>query len=63
MIRPTNEDIGREVFYRRPYIPKGEYGIITSFNDDYVFVRYQKQNQTQNGQATRRSDLEWSIRK
>lgn len=43
MINPTEKDIGRYVVYCSKYGPK-EDGVITSFNDDVVFVRYQKQH-------------------
>ena len=58
MINPTKEDIGRGVVYR-PQFGEPEDGAITSFNDKFVFVRYQKQHPSQPGQATLREDLEW----
>lgn len=39
----TEADIGRKVKFRRPFVHK-IYGIITSFNENYVFVRYQGYN-------------------
>lgn len=60
MINPTEKDIGRGVVYIASHsgsIP--EDGAITSFNDKFVFVRYQKQHPSANGQATRREDLIW----
>jgi hypothetical protein len=39
MITPTEADIGRKVIYEREYCKKEE-GVITSFNNKYVFVRY-----------------------
>lgn len=54
MINPTKADIGRRVVY----IGFGQdtEGVITSFNDDFVFVRYGRDT---GSQATRRADLEW----
>lgn len=52
----THEDIGRKVFYE-PF--KGaalEEGIITSFNDTFIFVDYTNVGR---GQATQPSKLEW----
>lgn len=54
MIHPIPDDIGRMVVYTPPYANR-EQGIITSFNDHYVFVRYGNSLQ---GIATRRQDLE-----
>lgn len=56
MINPTEKDIGRSVVYK-PSHGTIEQGVITSFNEKVVFVRY-KQNSSQ-GQATKRKDLEW----
>lgn len=53
MINPTEKDIGRSVIYRRD----GDEGVITSFNDHMVFVRY---GGAQGSMATRREDLNWS---
>lgn len=60
MISPTNEDIGRKVIYR-DFSGRGkiEEGVITSFNDYYVFVRY---GANTTSAATSRGDLEWSTR-
>lgn len=38
IIKLTKKDIGRKVIYDSGY--KIEEGVITSFNDKYVFVRY-----------------------
>jgi hypothetical protein len=57
MINPTLKDIGRGVVYLGGADP--EDGAITSFNDNFVFVRYAKQNPTAPGQATKREDLVW----
>lgn len=54
MIEPTKADIGRLVIYRGQ---DREEGRITSFNDQYVFVRY---GRASNGVATSRKDLEWA---
>ena len=61
MIKPTQDDIGREVVYTGNTYPGGmlEYGVITSFNEVTVFVRYDGKR---NAQATSPSDLEWSLR-
>lgn len=55
MINPTKEDIGKSVVYIVA-LRKYEYGIITSFNNQYVFVKYTGDNYSK---ATRREDLEW----
>ncbi len=63
MITPTEEDIGRIVLYDRKWSPVDtEIGIITSFNDKYVFVRYARQHPTANGEATCREHLEWVLK-
>ena len=60
MINPKQEDIGRGVVYKASYPgAPNEDGVITSFNDHSVFVRYSKQHPGANGQATRREDLRW----
>lgn len=59
MINPTSADVGRKVVYReRGDFPghKVEEGVITSFNDHCVFVRY---GSGCTSAATRREDLEW----
>ena len=63
MINPSLEDIGREVVYHDTRL-KGnpivlnvqDRGFITSFNDEFVFVRYQSGDTSA---GTRREDLEW----
>jgi hypothetical protein len=55
MIEPTEKDIGRRVTYHRVERFQ-ERGVITSFNDQYVFIRY---SLDQNSKATKREDLEW----
>lgn len=59
MIEPTEADIGRRVLYRPPRPNcQSEAGVITSFNDCYVFVRY---GADFGSKGTRREDLEWEI--
>ena len=58
MIDPKQEDIGRGVVYTR--VTPHEDGVITSFNENLVFVRYAKQHPSASGQGTRRQDLEWA---
>lgn len=55
MINPTTKNFGRSVVYKRGTRFMAE-GVITSFNDSYVFVRYGADH---GSQATRREDLEW----
>lgn len=59
MINPQESDIGREVVYTGNRYPGGklESGVITSFNDHTVFVRY---GSDKGSKGTSRSDLEWS---
>jgi hypothetical protein len=55
MIDPKPADIGRKVVYRDPGGWKVDEGVISSFNDTCVFVRYG----TDTGwKGTRREDLE-----
>lgn len=58
MIEPKQEDIGRKVIYTGNRYSGGklEEGIITSFNDHSVFVRY---GNNSGSQGTSREDLEW----
>jgi hypothetical protein len=44
MINPTEKDIGRAVVYTGNFNGPPEEGVITSFNDSYVFVRFKYQN-------------------
>ena len=55
MIEPTPSDIGRRVIYRAQH---GiiEYGVITSYNDKYIFVKF---NYTEHGIACSYADLEF----
>ena len=55
MINPTLEDINQRVVYVYQN-GKSEEGRITSFNDKYVFVRYEAER---NSKATLRKDLKW----
>lgn len=57
-INPTEADIGRKVIYRTAPMFEPEEGVITSFNDHYVFVRY---GARQGSQATDRADLDWTF--
>lgn len=65
MIDPGPSDLGRAVVYYPPWTdgwprqpaPPPEDGVITSFNQSYVFVRY---NGDSASKATRREDLQWA---
>ena len=61
MIEPTKADIGRKVVYTGNRFPGGklEEGVITSYNDFCVFVRY-SENEKATSEATHRKDLEWA---
>jgi hypothetical protein len=56
MIELTEKDIGKKVIYTGNYGRPPEYGVIISFNDRFVFVRYGTQI---NSAATFRRNLEW----
>lgn len=56
MIEPSEKDIGRKVIYTGNYGGPAEEGVITSFNDAAVFVRY---GADCNSKATSHGDLEW----
>lgn len=58
MINPTEKDIGKKVVYKK-YTPRQEYGYITSYNDNFVFVNYNEKRLIGYSQATNREDLEW----
>jgi len=63
MINPTEADIGRKVVYPgRSRVEGGfsrpQVGIITSFNEKYIFVRY---GVGATSAATKREDLEWEV--
>lgn len=54
MINPIEKDIGRKVIYKA--YKQIEEGVITSFNDVCVFVRY---GSDIHSKATDRQDLTW----
>lgn len=59
MIEPTKADIGRAVIYRAHGTSDPafvEWGVITTFTKDFVFVRY---GSDRHSKGTRREDLEW----
>lgn len=58
MIYPTDDDIGRGVVYTGNRYPGGgpEYGVITSYCVNVVFVRYGRERHSQ---LTTPDDLEW----
>lgn len=58
MINPKKEDIGKIVYYKQG-TQEYEFGIITSFNDSYIFVMYDGDIHSK---ATRREDLEWDLK-
>ena len=59
MIEPTEKDIGRKVIYTgNAWCNEFEEGVITSFNEAVVFVRYGAKFHSE---ATNRSDLEWCM--
>ena len=55
----TDDHIGRSVEYTPFPGAEVEQGVITSYNDTYIFVVY-KQSQMGRGHATRPEDLEWT---
>ncbi len=59
-IAVTQDDIARAVLYTGNRYPGGvkERGVVTSFNDHAVFVRYDGK---QTSQATSYEDLEWEF--
>lgn len=60
MIKPTEADIGRAVIYQGGHPADKDEGVITSFNERVVFVRYRSQHPSANGQATSPDDLSWA---
>lgn len=61
MISPTTEDIGRKVIYT----PSGDYpdkvieeGVLSSFNDHYIFVRF---GHSPIGVPVSRDNLDWLV--
>jgi hypothetical protein len=59
MINPTQTDVGRGVIYQGGHPDDRDTGIISSFNDRVVFVRYRGKHG--GAQATRREDLTWEF--
>lgn len=58
MIEPTKDDIGRAVIYTAGHPnAKPEEGVITSFNEHSVFVRY---GADKGSKGTARQDLGWA---
>lgn len=57
MIEPTEKDIGRKVIYRGG-AGEIEEGVITSFKNGIIFVRYGK---SVGSQATTPTDLEYAF--
>lgn len=59
MIHPTEKDVGRQVIYigNRVWGGADEEGVITSFNEHTIFVRYTGDT---GSKGTKREDLEWS---
>ena len=55
MINPTELDIGRAVVYRNQH-EADEEGVVTAWNEGYVFVDYGSGA----SKATRRADLDWA---
>ncbi len=61
MIKPTENDIGtKRVVYKQDWMTSKdwEYGVITGFNEYYVFVRYGSETQSK---ATKRENLYWDV--
>jgi hypothetical protein len=59
MINPSLDDIGRKVVYRdRGGAIPPEEGVVTSFNDFYVFARYGRDCTSK---GAHRRDLEWGL--
>ena len=56
MIEPKRSDIGREVIYRVHSNAEAEEGVITRFNEKYVFVCFGKEEKSV---VTTRDQLEW----
>lgn len=59
MVNPKKDDVGRAVIYTGNRYPGGktEEGVITSFNEATVFVRY---GADKHSKGTSPADLEWS---
>jgi len=56
MIQPDHSDIGRKVIFRVHGSAKVKEGVITRFNEKYVFVRFGKEEKST---VTTRDELEW----
>ena len=56
MIEPTEKDIGRVVLYQGIRADDKDRGVITSFNRNFVFVRYGSKTHSE---ATNPRDLSW----
>ena len=56
MIKPKQSDIGRKVIYLVHCNAKAEEGVITRFNEKYVFVRFGKEEESA---VTTQDQLEW----
>ena len=56
MIEPKQSDIGRKVIYLVHRNAEAEEGVITRFNEKYVFVRFGKEEESA---VTTRDELEW----
>lgn len=52
----TKEDVGRNVTYHREFC-KREFGVLSSWNDKYVFVRFKGPN----GEACEPEDVSFDI--
>ena len=57
MIAPTQADIGQEVLYATRGLP--ELGVLTSFNEQFAFVRYEGET---GSKATPLDRLYWANR-
>lgn len=59
MIEPRYRDLGRRVIFRRGEGPSQETGIVTSFDDDHVFVHFDLEP---TGETTPmlRANLDWA---
>ena len=58
MIEPTEADIGRRVIYKPDNNGPNDYGVVMSFNDNLVFVRYEGTGNQRQG--TSRCMLHWT---
>ena len=59
MIEPKQSDIGRKVIHLVHSNAEAEEGVITRFNEKYVFVRFGKEEKSA---VTTRDELEWAGR-